>query len=370
MLQTTLVYSILSIFFIVLFYFQSRKKNGYIYGYIATLIFSCVIGMRYGVGVDYLTYKEIYDIYQNYQSISYSRLEAGFILIMKLCTSMKLHYTVFFGIFAFFQVFFLFKAFKNKSYLYPYLAYTFMIGCIWYDYCNIIRQALAFCIFVFAIQYILKKDFIRYVIIILLASTVHLSSIVFLLAYPLFVKKQEWIKSLGVQYILLSIALILSQINIIDPLFNYISPYLDILNYSGYLDADQEKINDKVSIGLGFVNVLFLQLIQISYSNKIKQYFQDPWLNIVYNIFYIGVLWKYVFLNSQLFSRFNYYLLGFQFIVGAYTLCYLYKKSKLMFFILALSYFLIFLSFIIDSENTYFKYYFFWQAKSFIIPTL
>lgn len=370
MLQTVLVYSTLSAIFILLFYLRSLNKNNSLYAILAILLFSIVMGVRYGVGVDYLAYKDLYETYRQYRIIDYFRMEYGFALIIKLCAILDCHYTVFFGLIAFFQAFLIFKTFEDREYLYPYLAYTFMIGCIWYEFCNGMRQELAFCLFVFAIKYIQNKKFLPYLITIIVASLIHRSGILLLLLYPLFYKNNDWFKSISIQYIFLCVALILSQLNIIDPVLNIISPYLHILNYEDYLNNSPEKLSHEVSIGLGFVNLLCIHLIQIFYSNKVKRYFKDISFNIIYSIYLIGVIWNYLFLHSQLFLRFNYYLLGLQFIVSAYVLRYLHKKSIPMFCLLLLLYFLIFISFLIDSETSYFKYYFFWQANEYINPEL
>lgn len=64
---------------------------------------------------------------------------------------------------------------------------TFMFITLYcmFLYTNIIAQAIAFAIFLFAVPYLQEKKYIKYVAIVLLATTMHVSAIILLLLIPL-----------------------------------------------------------------------------------------------------------------------------------------------------------------------------------------
>ena len=82
------------------------------------VLFAIVFGMRYDVGVDHLGY-----LYGYLEKIDVGKGEPLFQFLSKTGWYLNLHYTVYFGIIAFIQVFFFFYAFKNERYLFPLLVF-------------------------------------------------------------------------------------------------------------------------------------------------------------------------------------------------------------------------------------------------------
>ena len=74
------------------------------------VIFAIVFGMRYDVGVDHLSYLENY-IWQ----IDNPKFELIFSWITKICRSLNFHYSIYFAILAFIQVFFSFMHLKMRD---------------------------------------------------------------------------------------------------------------------------------------------------------------------------------------------------------------------------------------------------------------
>ena len=136
-IQTLLVYILLSIF-VVFFCYVSAKQKREKWMYIAIAIYALVFGFRYGVGVDFISYKEIYECILAGRP-SYYEFEPGFMFFIYLLTDMGFPSEIFFMLIAFFQIFFVFKGIDNKD-IYPYLAFTFMAGCVWLTYSNGLRQ--------------------------------------------------------------------------------------------------------------------------------------------------------------------------------------------------------------------------------------
>src|SRR5690554_4193783 len=92
----------------------------------------------------------------------------------------NVHFSIYFGFLAFLQLFFIYRAFKDQRYLYPFLGIVILFGPEFLSWMNGIRQMLAATMFVFAIQFIQKRQLWKYVGTIVLASLFHTSAIVLL----------------------------------------------------------------------------------------------------------------------------------------------------------------------------------------------
>ena len=80
--------------------YQSSRKKLSLWNseYILLLtIFALVVGMRYNVGVDYLTYLEEYLNLQNDRNTIRDSFEPGFLFITKLFAKLGIHYTFYFS---------------------------------------------------------------------------------------------------------------------------------------------------------------------------------------------------------------------------------------------------------------------------------
>lgn len=373
MLQSIIVYCSLGIIFVLFCRYYSLFPHGkHNYLLWALVIYSVVFGLRYGVGADHFTYKEHYEYYLQHNRLLSDDFEIGYILYMQALAKIGLHYSIFFGLFAFLQVFFLFRGFRKEYKVIPYIAYTFMVACIWLQYANGMRQSLSFCILVYAIPFILEKKWFAFYFFVCIAILIHISAVLLIFFYPIFVYREEWIKNIPLQLILVVVSFVLMEVNVIMPLVSYLDAYVAMTPYAGYFDLSSERIVNKLStetnLGIGFMVATLIALIQILYSNKVKKYFNNSVIVLIYNLFFIGVLWKNIFITSQIFSRVNYYLFGFSYIVGGYTLFYLWENSKKMFVLLAFLYFLIFAGYMYRVNDSFVKYYFIWQESEFRMP--
>lgn len=375
MLQSLMVYLSLGIVMFFLCRYYAKFPNGkHNYLMWALVLYSLIFGLRYGVGADYFGYKEIYDYYYLTGKSLTNHLEIGFLFLIDIFCKLGFNYVLFFTLVAFLQVLFLFKALRNEISIIPYMAYTFMASCSWLSYCNGMRQELAFCIFAYCLPFILEKKWVAYFFFCTLASLVHTSAILLFLFYPFLVWKHEWIRNVKLQLLLLVISLVLMRINIVFDVIALIDKFIMFTPYASYFDMGSERMLKKMtmetSLGVGFLVATLIIVIQIIYSRKIKEYFSNSIYTIAYNMFFVGVLWKNIFVSSQIFQRINYYLYGFSFIIGAFTLAYLYKNSRKVFYILSFLYFLVFVGYMSNVDDNFSKYYFFWQKDSYVMPEI
>ena len=364
-LQTYSVYLILFFVMFSLCKEASRKKIDVLV-FFAIFIYAVVFGIRYGVGVDYFAYLQEYTfMLRSPIAIQESYFEPGFLMIIRMLSFFEAHFSIFFGVIAFLQLYLVFKAVKCTPYIYPYLTFTFMIGCVWLSFGNGLRQELAFCFFIFSLIFVEKRSLLMHYLCIALAISMHNSAIILLPFYFILQYKKEWFLNVKIQIIAFFIAFLLGNINIIQNYLVYLEGVFSFLEYDNYLDdryADK-LMNLSIQKGIGFYVILSIDILLVTLSNRYKKYFENfSYVKLIYNFYFIGVLLKYSFLYSQLIQRVNYYFYGFQFIVASYVLYYLSKNNKKMFLILLFLYVLLFIGTLSKMEDNTSLYRFFWEV--------
>ena len=328
---------------------------------IAILLYAIVFGVRYGVGADYLAYLNYYKFPEQ---INKENIEAGFVFLIKSLSSIGLHYSFYFGIIAFVQLYCIYKSIQKYDYAFVSLTFVFMLEGYWLTFSNGLRQVLAFSILVCAIPYLVKQKWIPFAILGLLATCFHKSAIIPLLVYPLFCIRKLYFNSIVLQLIVLAISILLMNVNIVSFILDKVEGIIYTLGYGVYVENDYNFSTD-VGLGIGFYVTLFSNIILILNSNGMKQMFKETWIPYAYNLFYIGVILKYIFISSQFFSRINYYFLYFELFIGAFTLVYLWRKKRNFAYALIGLYILTFVACMYRMDTNTAMYFFFWQEDQY-----
>lgn len=369
MLQTFAVYITLSVVMLYLSY-VGRAKQQWKYMVYAILVYSVVFGIRYGVGVDYFSYLHNYNAYtttSGHWGVS-QNFEPGFGLLTGFLASINAHYTVYFGIIAFLQLFFTFLALKGEYRLYPYLVFSFMIGTYWLSYSNCLRHILAMGLWIWAIKFIPEKKIWQYYLAIAVSCTMHTSAMVLIVFYPIFLWKQEWFRNRYVQLSLLAGAVVLMTMNPVQNLIKHMDALIALAGYEVYLDNDHtSQLNGEATLGLGFLVSLTINILLIVFSNKTKDYFKSKYLNMAYDLFIIGIVLKYIFINSMLFLRASYYFIYMIIIVVAFTMYYARQRNKALLYTLAILFGILFFGTLCNSPDNTASYIFFWQKDMFYL---
>ena len=166
-----------------------RNKSYRLVLFIILFVFSLVVGFRGTLGPD--TWNYIYS-WKNVPLLSYLDLskvyvidynEPGFLflssLIKTICNNVDFYFCAISGL----TVFFLYKSICRYSYIYPLIAFVYYCArFMLFRDINQIRAALAIAIVIYSIQYI-GRDWKKYFSVVLLASSIHYTSI---LALPCF----------------------------------------------------------------------------------------------------------------------------------------------------------------------------------------
>ncbi len=337
---------------------RSRQFGFVVY---AIVLYAMLFGVRYDVGVDYLQYLFAYQ--QPEDSMEVTRMEIGFRSIMLTFKAMGLHFTLFFAFVAFLQLFLVFRSVKEVPDVYPFLMGTFMLGCVWLSYANGLRQILSVTLFMMSLYYTDKKKLILAYLFILAAMLMHKSAMILVVFYPLFALKRVWFSNVKIQILLFLTALVLSNVSLLDSLSEAIDSVATFLGYDNYMEDSYQELreNEGLRIGLGFFINAAVNFFLILYSNKVKEEYKNTYLPIAYNLYYIGVLLNAVFIRSQLIGRMNYYFYGFNFIVGGFTLAYLFKRNKFAFAALLALYVSVFVATLYRMEENTSLFKFFWD---------
>jgi len=178
-------YSLISILFIFSLFQQINLKKGQLklLKYFSITLLIIVGGLRFEVGADWYSYKNLFLSISNYSDVFNSREEKLFMLIMFLSKNIINSYSFF--IFILFNIAFLLKVkilnYYSKDFFLSLLIYVSAIFLI-YDI-NGIRQGLAISLVLLSIPYILNKNIYKYLFLVLIATFCHTSAIIFLPFY-------------------------------------------------------------------------------------------------------------------------------------------------------------------------------------------
>jgi len=382
MIQTLLIYILL---LIVMVYMTSlsatynEKEGTYAFRnffngpvLLTIILFSVIFGMRYNVGVDHLSYMKDYEELRLYNNISDKRTEPAFNLISDIFSGLSLHYTFFFAFLAFLQISFMFLAFRKYRDVLPFVMLTFMLECVFLTFMNVMRQEIAFCIFMCSLEFIRSKKPLPYFLLITLAFLFHKSAILLYPVYFFFQRKDFYFKNIKLELILLTGALLIMLINVFGEIFASMDILMNILGYNKYIDAVNMDNSLLFSLnrerGLGFYLVLLLDIILISNSNQVKDYFKGTLFPMIYDLYFIGVIYGYITNGSIILSRPNYYFAGFEFIVTAFSMLYYFRKmmestkNRWLFFTLLGINLMIFAAYMFRMKDNMALFTFFWQV--------
>lgn len=195
----------------------------------------------------------------------------------------------------------------------------------------------------------------------------HKSAVILLPIYPILNYKHDWFTDIKLQYFCLSVSVLLMFVPIITKFLGFFDQVIVGLGYGNYIEdmTFNGQISRDVHIGVGYAIMLFCNIIAIYYSNNIKAYFKDSILPYIYDFYFVGVLLNYAFVKSLLIGRINMYFYGFSVLVIAFTIAYLRKRNRIVYFVLLFCLFLIFIGSTYKGGNT--TFIFNWQEDLFYL---
>lgn len=211
-MRTTCVlyYGIVSASYLLLVMAQPHRVGGKVFTFPMILsggLMWWLLGFRDISGVDDETYNMIFDqvaTMSTFRWIDFLYLEPGYLFfnyIISLCTD---NYYVFQAIASFIPIFFIYKGFVKYKYLiYIPLAFLLFAMTLFFQMLSVslIRMFIAISlVFYFSLDFLIKAQLKKYILSIILISTIHYSCIIMLIFVPLLIWKkqleQNWISFL------------------------------------------------------------------------------------------------------------------------------------------------------------------------------
>ncbi|MDO4230381.1 MAG: EpsG family protein, partial [Capnocytophaga sp.] len=294
-------YVTIFIFFVFFSFIEIFTKQKNIAKYL--FIFSCLLlfilsFIRWKTGTDWDNYQTYFEgiLYKPYANDSF---EPGFRAINYIARSISKEYTIslfFSGI-----ILFTFQSLGIVKFsIYPMTSLTFLYAS---QLANIlfVRQWIAVAILFYSIKFIRDNKFWQFLLLVLLATTIHRSAIVFVLAWWIY---QNWISFKKMLIVLAS-----------SIVFSYLLHYLlqSLLGSFGgaviqhklekYLsDSYNEELNEQMNFTLilikGIANKLVVLLGSMYIYGKLKE--EDKFFRGLINIYWLGCVIYFVTISISL----------------------------------------------------------------------
>lgn len=151
------------------------------FAFLSSLPFLLIAVLRYDVGADYITYENIY--YSILKTGTASYAEIGFIKLNQLLGYLGFDSMSLFMVCGILFCFLIFTTIYKLS-EYPWISIAFLfIGCFYFASLNGIRQWVAAAFVFYSTRYILKQEFIKFILCILLAQIFHVTSLLCIILY-------------------------------------------------------------------------------------------------------------------------------------------------------------------------------------------
>lgn len=296
--------------------FKYINKNNYtFFDWIVLIIMILVCGLRYNVGSDYLIYYDMFYYLSRHQTVE---LIPKYIIVL----FNQYHYSFYTFIFfiAALTLFIFYLSFKKNS-KQPAFSLILFISLGYYAMCfNGIRQMLAAAICLYATKYIREKKFIKYSLLIVIASLCHTTALI-MLPFYFFNKINLSKKRLLQLFFLFSLSFL-----IYDSFFEFVTS--NITQYSIY------KIKNDLTFwspGIGtYINSLLNMFVIFLCVLKKEEIENDNPSNRIYlHIVLISTIFYSLCFVNALFIRIAYYFsIYLIFLIPSLIKCCINKNNK------------------------------------------
>lgn len=323
-------------------YPQTKANYNYtsrisIYYWWCIVIFCIISGLRWDVGVDHLSYLDNY--IEMCEGRYYARdrgIELGYLAISMFFAKLDIHYIFYMAFLAFLQIYFIVKAYRNERHIMPYVLVLIVLGGYYFSWMNGIRQNIVACAFVYFSRYINQKKLWKYLFCVLLAYTMHSSALLLIPVYILAYDKLTWNRT-WLNLLIFFACFVIGQTPTFVSSMTRLGDVLSFVGYDYYSDmlVNLTDASSFRSFNFGprmLVNLLTYITCILLYGRTSK-YFNSSKFNLAFKLFFIGVCWNYLFINTlDIFLRPNFYFIIFALPITAYTLYYLFATGRKIFY--------------------------------------
>ena len=292
-----LIYLSLMLIVLVLGFLLS-KKHKVAFVVIICLLMSLISGLRHSsIGNDTESYHRTFTIASTYREgvFNKSRMEPGYSFLNYVFTGFSTDFNVFLFLISLVTniAISLLILKKSKS---PTLSFIlFILLMFFFDEMNILRQFLAISIVFYGIDYVERRKFWKYLLVVILASTIHISAFVTFFFYFLYGGRLSGIKKIIIYVIAIMIFAFLGEL--LSTLINTFGVYDD---YSPTIDDNGFKVGS-------IINFLISLIIYVYYRLVSKKHDEAHTLNKDYcffmNIALLDMLFSFCAIKINMFYR-------------------------------------------------------------------
>lgn len=297
--------------------------------FLALLLLTIVVAIRYDVGTDWNTYNSLFNMYKNNPLMTFGsqEMEFGYYYVNKIVIWFGGGAPVVFGLLALIAWYFSLKS--VSYYLVPLLVFFLFVDEYFFISLNLVRQFTALGIFICSIKFIEKKQFLKFLLCLSFASLFHLSAIILLplyfLPYKRLYNQKLWIIVYCITLLLANIPIF---IELFLKLFIRVTEFIPLLNvYIRYI-LNAKFGNFRPEIGLGYIFRVVVSLFLLFASKRVIQ--AEPKTKVYYVLFFIGLIIYNLFYMIPLIVRINHYFIIFRSFILAFTAWFLWKDKSMM----------------------------------------
>lgn len=302
---------------------RTERSNRTFYVIMSFVFFSFLMSIRSSVGVDFDSYLYLYKEKQYYLGghLEVNRLEYGFQFLIYILNLITKSPVPFFFLCAFIPLCIFYSYFKD---VYNERVFFFFIlpffSLLLPDSLNIMRQFLAFSVFVYSLRYISERKALAYIICILVGSLFHKSILIYLPFY-LILNRFILIKKIY-QVCILTAFFVISYVYKL-PIYNILDKVPFLLSYDSYLNKDAIVF----SKGFGYILIYTVKLLLVLGFND-DRYNYNSYYRVLYNLFLLSFI-TYLFPTDLVIGRLLYYFTPSLLILTALHTYYAFLKRKL-----------------------------------------
>lgn len=301
----------------------------------ATLIPTLISGLRYGVGTDYFNYARIYRNLTESETFFYhiqnSRLEPSW-LILNFIVKYTFDDVVFLFILSSLITFTtsIIAIYQNRKYINVGISTFILLSTMFNPSLNLVRLYIAASIVLLSIKPLINKQLWKFVIIIIIATTFHLSAIIFIIMYWVVNDKLE--KTTNIKKILILVFTILSVV-FSEYIFTFVTQFSLFSTFRRHNFGFRGFHRGVIIFDLPIILLIIINI------NKLKLTFK-PMYNIVI-IYFIGQILGFLSFFAKYGGRITTYFDLIQiFIVSSIIRSQKNNKTKVTYIIIVACYYL------------------------------
>lgn len=330
------------------------KPNNF-FTMIAVISLTLVSGFRYQVGTDFSTYEGLFSYFYQLDFKEISRIsfsDKGFVLLSWIVGKFNNSPQAMF--FASSLIITLLIVFTLKEYADPFelALYLYITTFSYYSSFNGLRQCLAATIIFAGFSFLIQRKWKQYFIIVLIASSFHLSALI-MIPFYFFANNDIWTYKQGILIVLFS-GCFLFYNGFIDQAF---SIFLKDTIYGHY-----NSILTNLDNGANFLRAIVWSIpLIISYIYRRKIIENKSYYNYIVNLSLIGFLFMFLAVRNALIARLSFYFELYNIIlIASLTKIFNAKDNKLLYIIIFASYF-IYSYVLLPRDSNVLPYRFFFQ---------